>query len=194
MKKDSNKNDQNGLLIMKTKTRRFFIEQFHNGKDGIDSHAAASFFCVHERTIRNWLRTGCPAWVDRYVDLALRAIPDSKPWRECTFVSHPEPGFSELLVLPNGKKLSAGDLYLYADNLDLMREYRVKTEKAAGQLEAVRSEEEAAAIRAELDHLVRSIEKLKLSPILTRTGKYNEPVAKAKGCADKSGVAVSRKK
>ncbi|WP_447018033.1 hypothetical protein [Shewanella algae] len=191
MKKDSNKNDQNGLLIMKTKTRHFFIEQFHNGKDGIDSHAAASFFCVHERTIRNWLRTGCPAWVDRYVDLALRAIPDSKPWREYSFDTTTAPG---LLVLPSGKTLGPGDLYLYADNLDLMREYRVKTEKAAGQLEAVRSEEEAAAIRAELDHLVRSIEKLKLSPILTRTGKYNEPVAKAKGSADKSGVAVSRKK
>ncbi|WP_188726008.1 hypothetical protein [Shewanella carassii] len=190
----SKKSNDKGLTPMKSSTRFWFLEQFGNARGGIDYEKAAQFCCVKPRTVRYWWTTSCPPWIDRLAHLASRAIPDTRPWRECTFVAHPEPGFSELLVLPNGKKLSAGDLYLYADNLDLMREYRVKTEKAAGQLEAVRSEEEAAAICAELDHMVRSIEKLKLSPILTRTGKYNEPVAKAKGRADKSGVAVSRKK
>lgn len=185
------KSNDKGLSPMKNSTRLWFLARFGNSRGGIDYEEAAQFCCVKPRTVRYWWTTSCPPWIDRLAHLASRAIPDSKPWREYSFDTTTAP---ELLVLPSGKTLGPGDLYLYADNLDLMREYRVKTEKAAGQLEAVRSEEEAAAICAELDHLVRSIEKLKLSPILTRTGKYNEPVAKAKGRADKSGVAVSRKK
>jgi hypothetical protein len=53
---------------------------------------------------------------------------------------------------------------------------RVERDKLAEQLAAVRSEEEAEAICDELNYLIKSIEKLKLSPILAKAGTFNKTI------------------
>jgi hypothetical protein len=174
MKKQSEKNQLNGLLQMKSVTRFFFFEHFGNALGEMDKDKAAAFFCVTRRTVNNWLRTGCPTWVDNYVDLYKRAIPNNKEWRGFSF-SHDG---SRLLTPYANQSYSPGDLLKHFYDKQFSALTRVERDKLAAQLAAVRSEEEAEAIRTELDYIAKTLEKLKLSPILAPSGTFNTTVKK----------------
>lgn len=174
MNKQSNNNSLNGLSNMKSATRFFFLEQFSDARGIMDKDKAASFFCVTRRTVNNWLRTGCPTWVDNYVALYKRSIPDTKEWRGFSF-SHDG---SRLLTPYSNQSYSPSDLLRHFYEKQFSALTRVERDKLAEQLAAIRSEEEAEAIREELDYIAQTLDKLKNSPILAPAGKINQPVKK----------------
>lgn len=170
MKNRSNKNDINGLLSMKPKTRAFFLANFNRENGTIDTKAAADFFHVTSRTINNWLVTGCPDWVDHHVVLYLRSIPDTKDWDGFKFI--------------DGRLYTPYDKLTFAPS-ELMRIFydrqfnrfdRVEKDQLKTQVSELRNEDEAEAIRGEIDIMIQTLESLKKSPIVAPKMVYAEKV------------------
>ena len=156
----SNKNDINGLLSMKAKTRSFFLANFNREKGSINTKVAAEFFHVTSRTINNWIATGCPDWVDHYVGLYLRSIPDTKAWDGFKFIDG-------RLYTPYDKLTFApSELMKIFYDRQFNRFDRVEREQLKTQVAELRNEDEATAIRDELDYMIKTLNKLKLSPIV----------------------------
>ena len=161
MRKDSNKNNLNGLLTMKPRTRNFILTSFARDNGTIDKQLAADFFCVTTRTIANWWSTGCPDWVNRYVELYQRSIPESKEWRGFSF--SPD---GKLLTPYKNLTFTSGQLLMVFFDKQFNRFDRVEKEKLAAQVDSLRNDDEAAAIRDELEVIINSLTKLKASPIV----------------------------
>jgi hypothetical protein len=158
----SNTNNINGLSTMKPQTRSFFLASFNRTNGTLDTQAAAEFFNVTTRTINNWVATGCPQWVNNYVDMYLRAIPKTKDWKGFRF-SHD----GERLITPYDKLTFAPSelLRIFYDR-QFNRFDRVEKNQLKEQVAELRSDEEAKAIRAEIDEMIKTLEKVKLSPIV----------------------------
>ncbi|NRD74076.1 hypothetical protein HQQ94_12685 [Shewanella sp. VB17] len=155
---------------MQPKTRRWFLSQFNNGFDKLDSHSASIHFDVTERTVRNWWSLSCPSWVDKYVDLYQRSIPKTKEWDGFKFV--------------NGRLFTPYDKLTFAPS-ELMKIFydrqfnrldRVERQKLRVQVAELRSDDEAKAIREEIDEMIKTLQKVKLSPIVAPELVYAEKV------------------
>ncbi|MCL1072985.1 hypothetical protein [Shewanella dokdonensis] len=159
---------------MKTPTRYWFLSNFSNGIGGINFEEAANFCCVSPRTVRHWWQHGCPPWIDRMAEISKRMIPETKEWRGFSF-SHDG---SRLLTPYSNQSYSPSDLLRHFYEKQFSALTRVERDKLAEQLAAVRSDEEAEAIRTELDYIAKTLEKLKDSPILAPAGRFNQVVKK----------------
>lgn len=135
---------------MKTTTRYWFLSNFSNEIGGINFEEAAKFCCVSPRTVRHWWQHGCPPWIDRMAEISKRMIPETKEWRGFSF-SHDG---SRLLTPYSNQSYSPSDLLRHFYEKQFSALTRVERDKLAEQLAAVRSEEEAEAIRTELDYIV----------------------------------------
>ena len=159
---ESKKNNFNGLTTMKPKTRSFFLASFKRSNGTLDTQAAADFFNVTTRTINNWVSTGCPDWVNNYVSMYLRSIPNTKDWKGFYF-SHD----GERLITPYDKlTFSPSELLKIFYDRQFNRFDRVEKDQLKTQVEELRSDEEAKAIREEIDDMILTLEKVKLSPIV----------------------------
>ncbi len=160
MRKESKKSEEKGFLLMKPRTRSFFLTNFYRDHKYIDSQKAADFFGVTTRTINNWWASGCPNWVDNYVELYQRAIPDTKDWDGFKFVEG-------RLYTPYDKLTFApSELMKIFYDRQFNRLDRVHNKQLTAQVDELRNDEEAAAIREELDHMINTLNKLKVSPIV----------------------------
>ncbi|WP_198783452.1 hypothetical protein [Shewanella putrefaciens] len=146
---------------MKTCTRRWFLATFGNGSDGIDYSAAAKFCDVSPRTVRYWWHTSCPPWIDRLAYLAGRSIPESKEWNGFSF--SPD---GKLLTPYKNLTFTSGQLLMVFFDKQFNRFDRVEKEKLSAQVDSLRNDDEAAAIREELEVIINSLTKLKASPIV----------------------------
>lgn len=162
----------NGLKKMKKQTRDFFYSNFKQPNNKIDKQSAAEFFGVTPRTVANWWATGCPAWVDSHVELYLRAIPNRKEWQGFRF-SHDG---KELLTPYERHSFTPEKLLMEFYNKQFNRNTRTENRQLNKQVDALRSDEEAAAIRAELDHIIKSINKLKDSPIVAPKKTFSKSI------------------
>lgn len=161
MRKESNKNSENGFLMMKPRTRTFILSNFTRENGTVDTLKAAEFFSVTTRTINNWWSTGCPDWVNRYVELYQRSIPDTKDWKGFSF-SHD----GKLLTPYKDHSFTGGQLLMVFFDKQFNRFDRVEKQKLSEQVDSLRNDEEAAAIREELDVIISTLSKLKQSPIV----------------------------
>ncbi|WP_254304053.1 DUF3653 domain-containing protein [Shewanella sp. VB17] len=136
----------------------------------MDSHSASIHFDVTERTVRNWWSLSCPSWVDKYVDLYQRSIPKTKEWDGFKFV--------------NGRLFTPYDKLTFAPS-ELMKIFydrqfnrldRVERQKLRVQVAELRSDDEAKAIREEIDEMIKTLQKVKLSPIVAPELVYAEKV------------------
>ena len=145
---------------MKPKTRSFFLANFNRENGSINTNVAAEFFHVTSRTINNWIVTGCPDWVDHYVGLYLRSIPDTKAWDGFKFIDG-------RLYTPYDKLTFApSELMKIFYDRQFNRFDRVEREQLKTQVAELRNEDEATAIREEIDGMIQSLESLKRSPIV----------------------------
>lgn len=161
MRKESNKYSENGFQTMKPRTRTFILSNFMRANGTVDTQQAAEFFCVTTRTINNWWSTGCPSWVDRYVELYQRAIPNTKDWRGFSFSQD-----GKLLTPYKDHSFTGGQLLMVFFDKQFNRFDRVEKQKLSEQVDSLRNDEEAAAIREELDVIISTLSKLKQSPIV----------------------------
>lgn len=161
MRKESNKNSLNGFSTMKPRTRTFILTNFVRENGTVDTQRAAEFFRVTSRTINNWWSTGCPDWVNRYVELYQRAIPDSKDWKGFRFSRD-----GKLLTPYENLTFTGGQLLMVFFDRQFNRFDRAEKEKLSVQVDSLRNDEEAAAIRDELDVIINTLTKLKQSPIV----------------------------
>lgn len=161
-----------GLEKMKKKTREFFYDNFRQPNQKIDKQAAAEFFGVTPRTISNWWSTGCPAWVDSHVALYLRAIPNLKEWNGFRF-SHDG---KQLLTPYERHSFTPQMLLMEFYNRQFNRNTRTEHRQLTKQVDSLRNDDEAAAIRAELDSIISSINKLKHSPIVAPKNTYSKKI------------------
>ncbi|MCH7422647.1 hypothetical protein AYI95_01760 [Shewanella xiamenensis] len=157
----TNKSNKKEFSPMKTCTRRWFLATFGNGTDGIDYNAAAKFCDVSPRTVRYWWSTSCPPWIDRLAYLASRSIPESKEWQGFGF-SHD----GKLLTPYKNLTFTSGQLLNVFFDRQFNRFDRAEKEKLSAQVDSLRSDEEAAAIRDELEVIINTLTKLKQSPIV----------------------------
>lgn len=172
MNNRSNKNHSNGLCIMKPKTRSFFLANFRRQNGSIDSHCASAFFHVTTRTINNWLVTGCPAWVDHYVALYERSIPDTKDWDGFSFSR------GRLITPYERLTFAPSDLLKVHYDRQFNQIDRVEREQLQKAVNNLRNDDEAAAIRDEIDFMIKTLNKLKQSPIVAHAKGYHEKVSK----------------
>ncbi|WP_351001112.1 hypothetical protein [Shewanella sp. TB7-MNA-CIBAN-0143] len=170
--KNKSKNNIDGLKQMKKKTRDFFYDTFRQPNQKIDKQAAAEFFGVTPRTITNWWSTGCPDWVDSHVALYLRAIPNSTEWNGFRF-SHDG---KELLTPYEKHSFTPQTLLMDFYNRQFNRNTRTEHRQLTKQVDSLRNDEEAAAIRAELDGIISAINKLKHSPIVAPKNSYSKTI------------------
>ena len=170
MRKHSKKDHLNGLNNMKPKTRSFFLATFNRQNGSIDTQAAADFFHVTTRTINNWIATGCPSWVDNYVTLYLRSIPNNKEWDGFHFID------GRLHTPYNKLTFAPSELMKIFYDRQFNRFDRVELGKLKDQVSELRNDEEAKAIREELDYMIKALEKLKLSPIVAPQRAFTEKV------------------
>ncbi|MCL1038022.1 hypothetical protein L2750_12770 [Shewanella submarina] len=153
-------------------TRSFFLMHFLNSNGRIDALKAANHFGVSERTVRYWWSNGCPKWVDRFCELAERAIPKTDDWDGFRF------GRDGRLYTPYKDFSFSGSeiLDVWWDRNELSynrRDVRILTD----QLKAFRNDDERGAINEEIDELVRSLQKLKQSPLLALGAEFNSSLA-----------------
>ena len=146
---------------MLSSTRFWFLSNFGKQNGSIDSNKAAEYFGVSARTVRHWWQVGCPPWIDRMAELSSRAIPDSKDWDGFRFDKT-----GRLLTPYKNLTFSAGELLMIFYDRQFNRFDRVEKEKLTEQVESLRSDDEAAAIREELDVIISTLSKLKQSPIV----------------------------
>ncbi|WP_394131640.1 DUF3653 domain-containing protein [Shewanella maritima] len=175
MKKQSKDIHPKGFENMTPATREFFLFTFKKSEHShhtLDKDKAAAFFCVTPRTITNWWRTGCPAWVDNYIKLYKRSIPNTKEWQDFRF-SHDG---KELLTPFKRHSFTANQLLGLFYETQFHRMDKSENKKLRLQVDSLRSEEETEALKGELDFLIQSIKKLKDSPILAHKGKYSKSV------------------
>ncbi|MPY23927.1 hypothetical protein [Shewanella sp. YLB-07] len=170
MKNCSIKNDLNGLLSMKPKTRSFFLANFNRENGTIDTKIAAAFFHVTTRTINNWVITGCPDWVDHYVSLYERSIPDSKEWDGFKFVD------GRLYTPYDRLTFAPSELLKIFYDRQFNRFDRVEKNQLKIQVSELRNDDEAEAIREEIDIMIRTLEKVKQSPIVAEKMVFSERV------------------
>jgi hypothetical protein len=168
--KSTNKLD--GLKKMNKKTRGFFYDNFRQPNQKIDKQSAAEFFGVTPRTIANWWSTGCPAWVDSHVALYLRAIPNSKEWNGFRFSNDGK----QLLTPYERHAFTPQMLLMEFYNKQFNRNTRTEHRQLTKQVDSLRNDKEAAAIRAEMDHIIESINKLKQSPVIAPKNTYSKNV------------------
>lgn len=161
MRKESNKNSLNGFSTMKPRTRTFILSNFIRENGTVDTQRAAEFFCVTTRTINNWWSTGCPDWVNRYVELYQRSIPESKEWQGFSF--SPD---GKLLTPYKNLTFTSGQLLNVFFDRQFNRLDRAEKEKLSAQVDSLRNDDEAAAIRDELEVIINTLTKLKQSPIV----------------------------
>lgn len=157
---------------MKTCTRRWFLATFGNGSDGIDYSAAAKFCDVSPRTVRYWWHTSCPPWIDRLAYLAGRSIPESKDWQGFGF--SPD---GRLITPYKNLTFTSGQLLNVFFDRQFNRIDRNDKAKLAAQVDALRDDDEARAIREELDIIAATLTKLQRSPVLAPKGQFFEPMA-----------------
>ncbi|MGI2072642.1 DUF3653 domain-containing protein [Shewanella baltica] len=172
MTKKSNRSTPNGFIKMKKTTRDFFYSTFSRADGALDKQKAADFFGVTLRTISNWWSTGSPAWVDGYVRLYQRSIPDTKDWDGFRF-SHDR---KELLTPYERHSFTPQRLLMDFYNKQFDRHTRTENRQLNKQVEALRNDEEAAAIRSELDNIISTINKLKNSPVVAPKKAYSETI------------------
>jgi hypothetical protein len=173
MKKQTKKME---FLPMKPKTRTWFLSVFSNENGSLDTLKASLHFSVTDRTIRNWWRLSCPAWVDKYAALHQRAIPNTKEWDGFSF-SHDG---KELLTPFKNHSFSAGELLKHFYDKQFHRLDRAQNRKLNEQVDSLRNDEEADAIREELDVIIATLNKLKASPIVAPKQTYSASVIKNK--------------
>ena len=169
---ESKKNNFNGLKTMKPKTRSFILSTFRRNNQTLDTQAAANFFNVTTRTINNWVATGCPEWVNHYVSMHLRSIPDTKDWKGFYF-SH---GDERLNTPYSNLTFSAGELLMIFYDRQFNRFDRVEKDQLKNQVAELRSDEEAKAIREEIDDMIKTLEKVKLSPIVAPQKTFTKKI------------------
>ncbi|WP_157608682.1 hypothetical protein [Shewanella violacea] len=155
---------------MKPKTRSFFLANFRRENSSIDTQAAAGFFHVTSRTINNWVATGCPDWVDHYVIMYLRSIPDTKEWDGFKFIE------GRLYTPYNKLTFAPSELMKVFYDRQFNRLDRVEREQLKEQVTELRSDQEAAAIRDELDYMIKTLNKLKLSPIVAPQTSFTKTI------------------
>lgn len=172
MTKQSIKKHSNGFEKMKKHTRDFFYTHFRRPDNKIDRDTAAQFFGVTSRTVGNWWATGCPAWVNNYVDLYCRAIPNTKEWSGFRF-SHDG---KELLTPYEKHSFTPDKLLMDFYNKQFNRNTRTENRQLIKQVDSLRNDEEAAAIRAELDHIVDTVNKLKSSPLMAPKKAFSKSI------------------
>ncbi|QLE87809.1 hypothetical protein FLM48_11020 [Shewanella sp. Scap07] len=157
---------------MKPSTRRWFLSLFGDKDGEMDTHAASKHFNVTERTIRNWWRLSCPSWVDNYVAVYKRSIPDSKEWQGFKFVN------GELHTPYQNLTFTAGQLLKIHYDRQFDRLNRIERDNLKTKVNSLRNDEEAAAIRDEIEHMVKMLNKLKDSPIISANFTYQKTVKK----------------
>lgn len=160
--------------MMKPQTRSFFLATFNRTNGTLDTQAASEFFNVTTRTINNWVATGCPEWVNNYVSMYLRAIPNTKNWKGFRFSHDGE----HLLTPYDNLAFSAGELLMIFYDRQFNRFDRVEKDQLKTQVAELRSDEEAKAIREEIDDMIKTLEKVKLSPIVAPQLVYAKKVQK----------------
>ncbi len=172
MKKHSKKNELNGLSTMQIRTRSFFLANFRRPNGTIDTKQAAEFFHVSPRTINNWVVTGCPTWVDNYVVMYERSIPDDKEWDGFKFVN------GRLFTPYDRLTFSPGELL----NIHYARQFnrldRIERDKLKGVVHELRNDDEARAIREEIDFMIDTLKKIKGSPIVAPEFGVHQKVSK----------------
>ncbi|MDR8523835.1 hypothetical protein [Shewanella fidelis] len=170
--KNESKNNLNGLSTMTPKTRSFFLANFIRDNGSLDTQLAADFFSVTSRTINNWVATGCPTWVDKHVALYLRSIPDTKEWDGFSF-SHDG---KQLLTPFKNHSFTASELLKHFFDKQFHRIDRAQNRKLNEQVESLRNEDEANAIRGEIDLMIDTLNKLKHSPIVAPKQVFSKSV------------------
>jgi hypothetical protein len=158
--------------FMKPQTRLYLIERFGRQNNTFDTHAAAAFFSVTTRTINNWLKTGCPIWVDNYIELIQRAIPSTPEWKDFRFSNDGH----ELLTPFDNLRFKPSDLLKQFFERQFHRLSETENRKLREQVDTMRNDEETTAIREELDLMIKTITSLKSSPLLTQKGVYAKAV------------------
>ncbi|RTR33533.1 hypothetical protein [Shewanella atlantica] len=155
---------------MLSRTRFWFLTNFGTKNGSIDSQKAADYIGVSPRTVRQWWRVGCPPWIDKLAELASRTIPETKDWDGFTF--------------KDGRLITPYDKLTFAPS-ELMRIFydrqfnrfdRVEKDQLKTQVNELRNEDEAHAIREEIDGLILSLESLKRSPIVAPKLTYAKTV------------------
>lgn len=157
----TNKSNKKEFNPMKTCTRRWFLAMFTNGTNGINYDEAAKYCGVSPRTVRYWWSTSCPPWIDRLAYFASRSIPENKDWKGFSF-SHD----GKLLTPYKDHSFTGGQLLMVFFDKQFNRFDRVEKQKLSEQVDSLRNDEEAAAIREELDVIISTLSKLKQSPIV----------------------------
>ncbi|MCW3173742.1 phage protein [Shewanella subflava] len=157
---------------MKSETRFYFLNQFGNNKGGIIAEKAAQHFDVSPRTIRHWWRVGCPSWVNKFAEMAAKSIPDNTDWQGFSFNGNKlVTPFKRLELAPSELLMLFYDRQFHAianrDNKQLNK-----------QISALRNNEEAEAINEEIDVIIKTLGKLKNSPILAEKRSFTKAVAK----------------
>ena len=167
-----NKSNEKEFFKMTPNTRDYFLSNFSNHKGGIVAERAALVFDVSPRTVRHWWRVGCPNWVNRFADMAQRSIPDTEQWHDFRFVN------GRLLMPYKNLSFSASDLLMQYYDRQFNAMVRTDNAQLASQVDALRNKEEAAAINQEIDDIIKTLNKLKNSPVLANKKEYHKAVAR----------------
>lgn len=155
---------------MLTSTRLWFLDKFGTGKGSIDSQKAADYIGVSARTVRQWWLVGCPPWIDKIAYLAKRMIPDTKDWDGFKFVE------GRLYTPYNKLTFAPSELLKVFYDRQFNRFDRVERQQLKVQVDELRNEDEATAIREEINAMIQSLESLKRSPIVAPKMVYTEKV------------------
>lgn len=157
---------------MQLETRDYLLTHFGNKKGGIDCELVADFFGVSARTVRHWWRIGCPSWVDKFVALASKSLPNTKEWEGFSFNDN-------RLITPFKRlTFSSGELLMIFYDRQFNAATRSGNAQLTKQIDALRDQDETRAINQEIDDIISTLNKLKNSPVLAEKRKYHKAVAR----------------